>query len=76
MSLSESVSTNQTALHAIFARMIGVRNLTMLFNNSFWSHDQMTKSHNRVKTKRSNPRKAITVAQSKNTSLCHKISKL
>ena len=76
MSLSESVSTNQTALHAIFAKMIGVRNLTTLFNNSLWSHDQMTKSHGRVKTKKSNPPKSITVAQSKNNSLCHKISKL
>ena len=70
LSLAESVSTNQTALRTAFARMIGVVNLTMLFNNSFWSHDEMTKSHDRTKAREP---KAIAV---ENSSLCHKISEL
>ena len=60
--LCESVSTNQTALRVIFAKMIGIRNLTVL-----------TKSYG-IETKKSNHSVTLTVAQRNNT-LCHQISR-
>ena len=74
VSLSHSVSTNKTALNIIFAKMIGIRNSTLLFTDSLWSHDPPTASNESIKMKRSNSSNVTTSAQSKRSPLCNKIS--
>ena len=60
--LSKSVSTNQTALRAIFAKMIGIRNFTTFMKS------------NHIETEKLNHSGTVTVVQ-KNSSLCHQISR-
>ena len=73
MSLSHSVSTNETALNIIFAKMIGIRNSTLLFD-SLWSPDLLTASKGRVKVKRSSSPNATAGVQGKRSPLCDTIS--
>lgn len=63
VSLAESISTNQTALNAIFARMIGIRN-----SNSVWLPEKPS-HHGAIPLTNSS---LVTMAQSKK---CDEMSK-
>lgn len=71
VSLANSVSNNQTALNIIFAKMIGIRNSTLLLTNFHWSHEPLNGSN---ETKGTNSPNATVVPCGKDSSLCDKIS--
>lgn len=74
MSLSRSVSTNDTALNIIFAKLIGIRNSTLLFADSLWSNDPPIASNDRVNVKRSNSPNVTSSTESKRGPMCDRIS--